>query len=334
MTTGAAPRPTPLLEVRDLVVHFPVRKGVFARVTAWVRAVDGISFDIAPGETLALVGESGCGKTTAGRAVLRLLEPSAGEVRFEGADLLAMKAAELRAVRRRMQLVFQDPYASLNPRMTVGDILGEPLRVHGIARRSELDDRVAALLERVGLQASYRSRYPHEFSGGQRQRIGIARALALEPKLIVCDEAVSALDVSIQAQILNLLQDLQDEYGLSYLFISHDLSVVEHIADRVAVMYLGRFAELAPVEALFREPKHPYTQALISANPVADPAAQVERILLEGDVPTPLDPPAGCRFHTRCPRVMDVCRSAEPRRVHFGGASAGHAAWCHLHDGE
>jgi oligopeptide/dipeptide ABC transporter ATP-binding protein len=331
MTAAAAPRRTPLLDVRDLAVHFPVRKGVFARVAARVRAVDGISFEIAPGETLALVGESGCGKTTAGRAVLRLLEPSAGEICFEGADLLAMKAAELRAVRRRMQLVFQDPYASLNPRMTIGEILGEPLRVHGIARRSELDDRVAALLERVGLQASYRSRYPHEFSGGQRQRVGVARALALEPKLIVCDEAVSALDVSVQAQILNLLQDLQDEYGLSYLFISHDLSVVEHIADRVAVMYLGRFVELAPVAELFREPQHPYTQALMSANPIPDPGSTVDRILLEGDVPTPIHPPPGCRFHTRCPRVMDTCRSAEPPCIRSRIDSSVRDTWCHLY---
>jgi oligopeptide/dipeptide ABC transporter ATP-binding protein len=326
-----APDRGALLEVRDLVMHFPVRSGVFSRVAAWVRAVDGISFDVAPGETLGLVGESGCGKTTAGRAVLRLLEPTSGEVRFDGRDLLAMSRRELRAARQHMQIVFQDPYASLNPRMTVGDIIGEPLRAHRRARGSELDDRVVALLERVGLQASYRFRYPHEFSGGQRQRVGIARALALAPRLIVCDEAISALDVSIQAQILNLLQDLQDEYGLSYLFISHDLSVVEHIADRVAVMYLGRFVELAPVAELFREPQHPYTQALMSANPIPDPTSTVERILLEGDVPTPIHPPPGCRFHTRCPRVMDTCRTAEPPCIQSRIDSSVRDTWCHLY---
>ncbi|UCE86132.1 MAG: ATP-binding cassette domain-containing protein [Deltaproteobacteria bacterium] len=331
--SGTAADRRPLLEVRDLTVHFPVRSGVFSRVSAWVRAVDGISFDLAAGETLGLVGESGCGKTTAGRAVLRLLEPTSGQVVFDGRDLIRMNRRELRATRPRMQIVFQDPYASLNPRMTVGDIVGEPLRAHGLARGSEFDDRVAALLERVGLQASYRFRYPHEFSGGQRQRVGIARALALSPELIVCDEAISALDVSIQAQILNLLQDLQDEYGLSYLFISHDLSVVEHIADRVAVMYLGQFVELAPVAELFREPQHPYTQALMSANPVPDPGARVVRIPLEGDVPTPLRPPPGCRFHTRCPRVMDACRTHEPPHIRTAVGSSVHETWCHLYAG-
>jgi oligopeptide/dipeptide ABC transporter ATP-binding protein len=329
--TAPAPVSPPLLDVRDLVLHFPVRSGLFSRVSAWVRAVDGISFKIAAGETLGLVGESGCGKTTAGRAVLRLLEPTSGEVMFDGRDLLAMSRRELRAARQRMQIVFQDPYASLNPRMTVGNIIGEPLHAHRRARGSELEDRVVALLERVGLQASYRFRYPHEFSGGQRQRVGIARALALAPKLIVCDEAISALDVSIQAQILNLLQDLQDEYGLSYLFISHDLSVVEHIADRVAVMYLGRFVELAPVAELFREARHPYTQALMSANPIPDPASTVERILLEGDVPTPIHPPPGCRFHTRCPRVMDTCRSAAPPCIRSRIDSSVRDTWCHLY---
>ena len=328
-----APDGRALLEVRDLVMHFPVRSGVFSRVSAWVRAVDGISFDLAPGETLGLVGESGCGKTTVGRAVLRLLEPTSGEVVFDGQDLIAMNRRELRAARPRMQIVFQDPYASLNPRMTVGDIIGEPLRVHRMARGSELDDRVVSLLERVGLQASYRFRYPHEFSGGQRQRVGIARALALQPELLICDEPVSSLDVSIQAQILNLLQELQDEYSLSYLFISHDLSVVEHIADRVAVMYLGRFVELAPVDELFREPRHPYTQALMSANPVPDPASAVERILLEGDVPSPLHPPPGCRFHTRCPRVMDTCRTVAPPRIRSGIDSSVRDTWCHLYVG-
>ncbi|MEW6296803.1 MAG: dipeptide ABC transporter ATP-binding protein [Thermodesulfobacteriota bacterium] len=321
----------PLLEVRGLKKYFPVRSGLFSRVAAWVRAVDDVSFDVYPGETLGLVGESGCGKTTVGRSVLRLIEPSDGEVRFAGADVRQMDGKQLRWLRRHMQIIFQDPYSSLNPRMTVGTIIGEALYVHGLARGRELDRRVQELLAHVGLSPSYRSRYPHEFSGGQRQRIGIARALALNPRFIVCDEPVSALDVSIQAQILNLLQDLQTELGLSYLFISHDLNVVEHIADRVAVMYLGKLVETAPVDELFRNPLHPYTQALMSANPVPDPTIRKERIVLAGDVPSPLQPPPGCPFHPRCPRVMDRCKTTEPPLVRTGRGKDEHMVWCHLY---
>jgi peptide/nickel transport system ATP-binding protein len=315
--TAPAAAAAPLLEVRDLVKYFPVRGGLFSRVTAQVRAVDGISFAIGRGETFGLVGESGCGKTTVGRSILRLVEPTAGRILFDGIDVRACRGTELRALRRRMQIVFQDPYGSLNPRMTVGAIVGEAIRVHGLARGAALDARVEQILERVGLPASYRSRYPHEFSGGQRQRIGIARALALEPDFIVCDEAVSALDVSIQAQVLNLLADLQRELGLSYLFISHDLNVVRHVADRVGVMYLGELVEVAPTEALFRDPRHPYTRALLSANPVPDPEVRVERIPLQGEVPSALDPPRGCRFHPRCAFAMPRCSEESP------GESAG-----------
>jgi len=309
---------SPLLEVRDLRTWFPVGGGMLGRPRAWLRAVDGVSFEIREGETFALVGESGCGKTTVGRSVLRLVQPRGGSVRFAGRDVLGLGRGELRRLRRDMQLVFQDPYASLNPRLDVGRIVGEALEAHGVARGRELDERVAALLERVGLPASYRSRYPHEFSGGQRQRIGIARALALQPRFIVCDEAVSALDVSIQAQILNLLQDLQAELGLTYLFISHDLNVVEHLADRVAVMYLGRIVENAPAAELFADPKHPYTRALLAANPVPDPEVRRAPVPVEGEVPSPLAPPGGCTFHPRCPSAFGPCSTQEPPVLRVG----------------
>lgn len=322
---------TPLLEVNQLKKFFPVRSGLFSKVSAWVKAVDDVTFDILPGETFGLVGESGCGKTTVGRTILRLMEPSGGEAIFEGDNIFSMDSKTLRSTRRRMQIVFQDPYSSLNPRMTVGSIVGEPLLVHKLAKGQELTDRVYQLLNRVGLSPEHYSRYPHEFSGGQRQRIGIARALALNPKFIVCDEAVSALDVSIQAQIINLLKDLQEEYHLSYLFITHDLNVVQYIAKRIAVMYLGKLAEVAPSQTLFSNAKHPYTQALLSANPLPDPTVKHERILLLGDVPSPLNPPSGCRFHTRCPQVMDHCKTTEPPLIHIGPPEKAHKVWCHLY---
>jgi len=330
----AAPAPAraapgaPLLEVADLCKHFPVRKGLLSRVVGQVKAVDGISLQVRAGETLGLVGESGCGKTTAGRSILRLIEPTAGTVRFDGVDVLGAPPRELRLLRRHMQIIFQDPYSSLNPRMSVADIVGEGLRVHRlVSGRAALQERVRELLAKVRLDPGYANRYPHEFSGGQRQRIGIARALSLSPKFIVCDEAVSALDVSIQAQIVNLLMDLRDELGLAYLFVAHDLSVVRHISHRVAVMYLGRIVETADTEALFSTPKHPYTAALLSAVPVADPARRRTRILLGGDVPSPLNPPPGCAFHTRCPAVMEICRrEAPPTRP----AGPGHSYVCHL----
>jgi oligopeptide/dipeptide ABC transporter ATP-binding protein len=322
---------SPLLQVNGLKKYFPVRGGLFSRVSAWVKAVDDVSFHLRQGETLGLVGESGCGKTTVGRSILRLMEPTAGEVTFEGRDVLALTPKELRQARRRMQLIFQDPYSSLNPRMTIGAIVSEPLKIHKIAKGKALQEQVDQLFMRVGLRPENQSRYPHEFSGGQRQRVGIARALALNPKFIVCDEAVSALDVSIQAQILNLLRDLQQEFHLSYLFITHDLNVVQYLADRIAVMYVGKFAEVAPVEDLFATPKHPYTQALLSANPVPDPSAPPKRIILPGDVPSPLNPPAGCRFHPRCPEVMDHCKTVEPQLIQIGPPERGHQVWCHLY---
>ena len=331
-TTQQSSPPAPaLVEIRNLKKYFPVRSGVFSRVSAWVKAVDDVSFAIQPRETFGLVGESGCGKTTVGRTLLRLIEPTAGEVFFQGQDFCQLSATQVRQARRQMQMIFQDPYSSLNPRMTVAAIIGEALKVHGLAQGEELDQQVSALLERVGLSPTYRSRYPHEFSGGQRQRIGIARALALSPQFIVCDEPVSALDVSIQAQILNLLQDLQNDLGLSYLFISHDLNVVEHIADRVAVMYLGKLVEVAPVDELFRNPQHPYTLALMSANPVPDPTMQTERTVLTGDVPSPLNPPAGCPFHTRCPQAMDHCKMTPPPLVQNRQGAEEHLVWCHLY---
>lgn len=296
-----------LVKVRRLVKHFAVEGSDDV-----VRAVDGVSFDIFPGETLGLVGESGCGKSTVGRCLLRLIEPTSGEIEFEGRNVTALGKAELREMRRQMQIVFQDPYASLNPRMKVGDIVGEPLVIHKIGTKQERNDRVAELLKRVGLDPDYRKRYSHEFSGGQRQRIGVARTLALNPKLIVADEPVSALDVSVQAQVVNLLQDLQKEFGLAYLFISHGLAVVEHISNRVAVMYLGRIVEVATAVDLYAEPLHPYTQALLSAIPVPDPKQKRERIVLQGDVPTPINPPSGCRFRTRCPIAIDECARIDP----------------------
>ena len=321
---GAAP----LLEVKNLVKHFPITRGfILSKQVGAVQAVDGVSFAINRGETLGLVGESGCGKSTTGRLILRLIEATAGEVWFEGRNVLELGREEMRELRRDMQIIFQDPYASLNPRMTVGDIIGEPMQIHGIARGREKEKRVQELLEVVGLASYHARRYPHEFSGGQRQRIGVARALAVNPKIIVCDEPVSALDVSIQAQVVNLLQDLQQEYGLTYLFIAHDLSVVKHISDRVAVMYLGKIVELTSKQALYDNPLHPYTKALLSAIPIPDPTLTRERVILEGDVPSPINPPTGCRFHTRCPVATDICKEREPEFADVGG---GHFVACHL----
>jgi oligopeptide transport system ATP-binding protein len=306
-------RKTPLIDARSIVKHYPIRGGVWMKQTGSVKAVDGVSLTIGEGETVGLVGESGCGKTTFGRAILRLEEPTSGEIFFQGKSILGYARNEMQALRREMQIIFQDPFSSLNPRKTVGQIIGEPLLVHGVKRRQERDRRVLELLEVVGLRKEHMRRYPHQFSGGQRQRIGVARALALKPKLVVCDEAVSALDVSIQAQVINLLKDLQQDFGLTYLFISHDLSVVEHVSDRVAVMYLGKIAEIAPSKALYLEPLHPYTQALLSAVPIPDPSLQRPgRIILKGDVPSPIDPPSGCRFHPRCRYAEGICSQKEP----------------------
>ncbi len=301
-----------LMEVRDLTKYFPITGGLFSRVVGHVKAVDGVSFDLRRGETLGLVGESGCGKTTTGRAVLRLIEPTSGTIKFEGKDITHVNKQQMRALRRQMQIIFQDPFGSLNPRMSVGQIIEEPLVIHHMGNRKEREARVRELLDVVGLASYHLRRYPHEFSGGQRQRIGIARALALNPKLIVADEPVSALDVSIQSQILNLLEDLQAEFGLTYLFIAHGLNVIRHISDRVGVMYLGAMAEIASSEDIYRKPLHPYTEALFSAIPIPNPDIKRERIILQGDVPSPVNPPAGCRFHTRCPIAQEKCRIDRP----------------------
>ena len=321
----------PVLRVKNLKKYFPIRKGILNRQVGAVKAVDDMSFDVYPNETLGLVGESGCGKTTAGRSILRLIEPTAGEVIYGGKDILKFDTLQMRQARRNLQIIFQDPYSSLNPRMTIEQIIGEALEFHGIASGRARRKVVADLLVRVGLQPTYLTRYPHEFSGGQRQRIGIARALALNPDFIVCDEAVSALDVSVQAQVINLLQDLQQEFNLSYLFIAHDLSVVRHISDRIAVMYLGQIVELSSKRSLFTAPKHPYTQALLSAIPHPNPRKKKERVILEGDVPSPINPPTGCRFHTRCPACYAPCPRVEPKVLE---PEPGHQVRCHLYDPE
>ncbi|MFZ9633195.1 MAG: ABC transporter ATP-binding protein [Alphaproteobacteria bacterium] len=319
----------PSLEVFDLVKHFPIRKGVFGRRAGEVRAVDGVSFAVAPGETLGLVGESGCGKSTVGRAALKLVEPTSGRIVVAGADVTSLSPRAMWEHRRRIQTVFQDPYSSLNPRLPAVAIVGEPMENYGLSRGRETEERVAALFQRVGLRPEAMRKYPHEFSGGQRQRLGIARALAVRPEIIVADEPVSALDVSVQAQVLNLLIDLQEEYGLAFLFVSHDLAVMRHISHRIAVMYLGRIVELADKRTLFRQPLHPYTEALLSAAPIPDPARKRRRVVLQGDVPSPANPPPGCRFHTRCPYAVARCRSEDPplREV----APGQHVA-CHLRD--
>ena len=321
----------PLLQVKNLVKHFPIKGGLLQREVGRVHAVDGLSFDLTAGETLGVVGESGCGKSTMGRCLLRLIEPTSGEVWFEGMNVTTLGKDDLRAMARDMQIIFQDPYASLNPRMTVGAIIGEALTIHKLAPTPQAyQDRIVELLETVGLSADHMRRYPHEFSGGQRQRIGIARALAVSPKLVVCDEAVSALDVSIQAQVINLLEDLQAKFNLTYIFIAHDLSVVEHISDRVAVMYLGRIVEIAPARDLYVTPRHPYTEALLSAVPIPDPTIKRKRVMLQGDVPSPINPPTGCHFHTRCPKAQHPrCSTEKPE---LKQAADGHWVSCHFHN--
>jgi oligopeptide transport system ATP-binding protein len=317
----------PLLEVTDLVKHFPIKSGIVVdRVIAHVKAVDGVSLTINEGETLGLVGESGCGKSTLARTILQLTAPTAGSVRFCGEELVGRSRRSLRPIRRQMQMIFQDPYASLNPRKRISQIIGEPMEMHGLASGRDVDKRTNELLDRVGLQPEHANRYPHEFSGGQRQRIGIARALALKPRLIIADEPVSALDVSVQAQVVNLLDDLQDEFSLTYVFIAHDLGVVRHVSDRIAVMYLGKIVELSPAEELYERPIHPYTEALLSAVPIPDPLAQRERIVLEGDVPSPVNPPTGCHFHPRCRYATEICSTTEPPLVPH---VSGHLAACH-----
>jgi oligopeptide/dipeptide ABC transporter ATP-binding protein len=319
----------PLLVVDGLKKHFVIRQGLFSRVSAYVYAVDGVSFQIDEGETLGLVGESGCGKSTAGKALLKLIEPTAGTITLRGQRIDNLPPSRVRPYRRELQVVFQDPYSSLNPRLSVGEIVAEPMVNYGVARGAELKERVATILAKVGLRAEAMARYPHEFSGGQRQRIGIARALAVNPSLIVCDEPVSALDVSVQAQVINLLRDLQQEFGVSYLFVAHDLAVVEHISHRVAVMYLGKIVELADRDSLFTTPLHPYTEALLSAVPLPDPDAERRRVILTGDVPSPINPPTGCRFHTRCPYAEPRCRIEEPT---MHEVRPGHHVACHLRE--
>jgi oligopeptide transport system ATP-binding protein len=327
-TGGKGLKDNLLLRVKKLKKYFPVRGGLLSKIIGYVQAVDEISFDIKEGETLGLVGESGCGKTTAGRTIIKLLEPTAGEVKFGEKNIFELRKEELRKIRSNIQIIFQDPFSSLNPRMTVGDIIGESLLIHKIVKnKKEKEQRVKELLETVGLNTGHVTRYPHEFSGGQRQRIGIARALALNPQLVICDEPVSALDVSIQAQIINLLESLQEKFNLTYLFIAHDLSIVKHISDRVAVMYLGKIVELAATNELYENPQHPYTEALLSAVPIADPTIVRKRIILEGDVPSPFNPPSGCRFHPRCKYAETICKEKEPELIDIGEE---HYVACHL----
>lgn len=317
----------PLLEIKNLKTYFDIKGGALSKKVGEVKAVDGVSFSVEEGEIVGIVGESGCGKSTTGKSILRLIEPTSGEVYFNGENILALTDERVRKVRRDMQIIFQDPYASLNPRHKVGKIIGEPMLIHGIGDKQERKKRVEELLEKVGLRKEHANRYPHQFSGGQRQRIGIARALAVHPKLIICDEPVSALDVSVQSQILNLMESLKDEFKLTYVFIAHDLSVVKHISDRVGVMYLGKMVELASSDALYEEPKHPYTKALLSSVPIPDPDLKSERTILKGDVPSPSNPPTGCTFHTRCPKAMDICKTTVPA---WQEVEPNHRVACHL----